>query len=175
MSKQGVQSTSDTQAQKRQELRRRMAIQHRIDLAMNSFIQRMKDLVDESQVSKSRMEKHQIKNLISVALETHSVEVVKHYVLYQVGRDVPGTSWRRDDFGKKLVKAMDGLQKDADRITRQAHRKIGLAVPDENQVDEAWTLLVDETWMLLVRAYLGQLNRYFYYRKEETRWPQATS
>jgi hypothetical protein len=168
MSEQGMQFAAVMQEQKRQELRRRMAVQRRIDLAMNSLIQGMVGLVDkQSQVTGSRMEKHQIKNLLSVALETPSVEVVKHYVLYQVGRDTPGTGWRQDDFGKKLVKALDGLRTDADRITGQVHRDLRLAQPDEAQVDE--------TWMWLVRAYLGQLNRYFYYRKEETRWPQATS
>jgi hypothetical protein len=159
--------TTDTQAQERQELRRRMLIQHQVDLAMNSIIRRMVALTDESQVSKSRMEKHQIKNLLSTALETTSVEVVKHYILYQVGRDVPGVTWRRDDFGKKLVKAIDNLRKNADRITQQVHRQLGLGKPEESQIDE--------TWMLLVRAYLGQLNRYFYYRKEEARWPKETS
>ena len=168
MSEQGTQTTAAVQYQKRQELRRRMAIQRKIDLAMNSLIQGMVGLVDKkTQVTRSKMEKHQIKNLLSVALETPSVEVVKHYILYQVGRDyrvgrdMPGTSWRHDDFGRKLVKALDGLRKDADRITVQVHRDLRLAQPDEAQVDE--------TWMWLVRAYLGQLNRYFYYRKEETR------
>ena len=102
------QSAVDTrQDENRRELRRRMAIQHRIDLRMNSLIERMVDLVDkQTRVAQSRMEKHQIKNLLSVALETKSVEVIKHYVLYQVGRDTPGTSWRRNDFGKSLVDGM---------------------------------------------------------------------
>jgi hypothetical protein len=155
--------------QRRQELRRRMAIQRQVELAMNGLIQSMVQLVDQqSQVIESRMEKHQIKNLLSTALETPSVEVVKHYVLYQVGRDAPGSSWRKDGFGKKLVSAMDDLKKRADRITRQVHKELRLSAPQEEQTDE--------TWMWLVRAYLGQLNRYFYYRKEGgTPWPQATS
>lgn len=159
--------THNDRAQEREELRRRMAVQRQVELAMNSLIQRMVNLVDEeSQVAQSGMEKHQIKNLLTVALETPSVEVVKHYILYQVGRDAPGTSWRNKEFGQKLVNTMKELRKDAERITRQVHRDLKLAAPDDSQIDE--------TWMLLVRAYLGQLNRYFYYRKEETRWPLAT-
>jgi hypothetical protein len=157
------------QDQKRQELRRRMAIQRQVELAMNSLIQGMVQLVDQdSQVVNSRMEKHQLKNLLSTALETPSVEVVKHYILYQVGRDAAGSSWRQDDFGKKLVKAMDDLKKMAERVTRQVHKDLRLADPGPEQIEE--------TWMWLVRAYLGQLNRYFYYRKEGgVPWPQATS
>lgn len=149
-----------------QELRRHMAIQHQVELEMNSVIQRMTELVDKSSVAASNMEKTQLKNLLGVALETPSVEVVKQYVLYQVGRDAKGSSWRKDDFGKKLIKALDDLRSDAERITRQVHTNLGLANPTGGQVDE--------TWMALVRAYLGQLNRYFYYRKEERQWQQAT-
>ena len=164
MTEQDKKATENGREQERQELRRRMAIQRQVELAMNTLIQRMVNLVDEqSQVVKSRMEKHQIKNLLNVALETPSVEVVKHYILYQVGRDMPGTSWRQDDFGKKLVKALDNLRREAERITDRVHRDLRLPDPDEAQIDE--------TWMLLARAYLGQFNRYFYYRKEETRWP----
>jgi hypothetical protein len=107
------------------------------------------------------MEKHQMKNLLSVALETPSVEVVKHFILYQVGRDTSGSSWRHKNFGRTLVRAIDALRKDADRITRQVHRELRLDEPTDEQVDAAW--------MDLTRAYLGHLNRYFYFRKEESR------
>lgn len=158
----------DMQAIERAELRRRMVIQHQVELMMNRLIQQMMKLVDQdSQVAESRMEKHQMKNALQVALETPSVEVLKHYILYQVGRDVPGTSWRKDKFGEKLVKELDNLKRDAERITGQVHRELRLEDPTQEQVDE--------TWILMARAFMGQLNRYFYYRKEETRWPQATS
>ena len=154
------------QTRRRRELRRRMATQKGIDRAMNNVLEGMQQLVDQSQIAKSRMEKAQIKNLLAVALEAGSVEVVKKFVTYQAGRDVAGSSWRKGGFFQALIDALDGLKGQAGRITRQAHTDLRLAEPDEEQVDEAW--------MLLVRAYLGQLNRYFYYRKEETRWPQAT-
>ncbi len=167
MSGQG-QGTSNGREQERQRLRRRMAIQHQVELRMNRLIRQMTQLVDaETKVAESRMEKHQIKTLLGVALETSSVEVIKHYILYQVGRDVAGTNWRHNDFGRKLVKALDRLRQDAERITRQVHRQLRLEDPSEEEVEE--------TWLLLVRAYLGYLNRYFYFRKEEALWPSATS
>jgi hypothetical protein len=164
--------TDEAREKERRELRRRMAIQRQVELAMNGLIQGVVRLVDEqSKVAEAKggMEKHQLKNLLDVALETPGVEVVKHYILYQVGRDAAGTSWRYNNFGKELVKALDGLKKNAERITRQVHDDLRLPEPEPGQEQ------IDETWMLLVRAYLGQLNRYFYYRKEETRWPPATS
>ncbi|MBN2390317.1 MAG: hypothetical protein JXR84_06325 [Anaerolineae bacterium] len=150
--------------EERQQLRWRMAIQRQIELQMNSLIQQMVELVDQqTQVAQSRMEKHQIKNLVAVALETVSVEVVKHYILYQVGRDTPGNSWRHKDFGKTLVGKLDNLRETAQRIARTILADLReLPKPEEQQIDEIW--------ILLVRAYLGQLNRYFYYQKEDTRW-----
>lgn len=150
----------------RRELRRRMATQEGIDRAMNNVLERMQQLVDQTEIAKSGMEKTQIKNLLAVALDTGSVEIVKKFIYYQAGRDTAGTSWRKGGFFRALVEALDGLKGDAERITRQVHADLRLAAPDAEQVDEAW--------MLLVRAYLGQLNRYFYYSKEETQWPQAT-
>jgi hypothetical protein len=161
MSQNKSEPTSQQQTAERDQLRRQMAIQHQAELEMNSLIQRMAGLVDKSKVAESRMEKHQIKNLLGVALDTRSVEVVKHYILYQVGRDVSGASWRRDDFGKELVKAIESLKTDAERITRLVHDGLKLPAPSQPEIDE--------TWMALVRAFLGQFNRYFYYRKEETR------
>ena len=161
MSQHKLESASQDQVVGRGQLRRQMAIQRQVELEMNSLIQRMVNLADKSRVAEGRMEKHQIKNLLGVALDTPSVEVVKHYILYQVGRDVPGASWRRDDFGKELVKALDNLRADAERIARAVHDSLKLVPPSQPEIDE--------TWMALVRAYLGQFNRYFYYRKEETR------
>jgi len=145
-----------------------MAIQRQVELRMNQIIRRMTQLVDvETKVAESRMEKHQIKTLLGVALETSSVEVIKHYILYQVGRDMAGTNWRHNGFGRKLVKALDRLHQDAKRITQQVHRELRLEEPNEEEVEE--------TWLLLTRAYLGHLHRYFYFRKEEALWPSATS
>lgn len=159
-------SKQETTGQEREALRRQMAIQRQVELHTNRLIQEMKALVDKQKVADGQMEKHQIKNLLAVALDTPSVEVVKHYILYQAGRDTSATSWRRNNFGDELVQAIDGLREDAKRITGSVHDGLHLGNPSADQIDEAW--------MLLLRAYLGQLNRYFYYSKEKTRWPPET-
>ncbi|MBW7841019.1 MAG: hypothetical protein H3C36_15580, partial [Chitinophagaceae bacterium] len=150
-----------------------MAIQYEVEQSMNQLIQNMVNLVDkDTKIANSSMEKHQIKNLLEVALETTSVEVVKHFILFQVGRDGPGTSWRHNDFGKKLVERIDNLRATEGRLILD---KVSPLSPNEaGQAQTALTNLLDEIWMLLTRAYLGQFNRYFYYRKEETRWPRVT-
>ena len=146
----------------RKAVRRRMAIQHGIEQATNEIVRRMRKLVDDTNVVNSRMEKHQIGNVLAVALETPSVELVKNFVLYQAGRDVSGTGWRKSNFGEKLIKELDELHEKAEDIAHEVSRQLRAGEPKEKDIDEVW--------IELARQYLGQLNRYFYYRKEATRW-----
>ena len=146
------------------EQRRYMAIQRGIEQAMNEMVRDMQDLIDDDKINvvASDMEKHQIGNLLGVAIETDSVELVKNFVYYQVGRDTKGSSWRRNGFGPELVKRLDSLKTKADSIAGEVHRQLGLSTPGLQQIEEVW--------IQLVRQYLGQLHRYFYYKKEARRW-----
>ncbi len=146
----------------RKAVRRRMAVQHYVELGMNRIVQDMRDLVDQTGIVNSRMEKHQISNVLAVALETPSVEEVKTFILYQAGRDVSGTSWRRKNFGDNLAKALDDLHETARSVVGEVMR-----------AGEPKARDIDEVWIELARRYLGQLNRYFYYRKEAARWPKS--
>lgn len=146
----------------RKAVRRRMAIQHGVEQATNEIVRRMRNLVDDTNVVNSRMEKHQIGNVLAVALETPSVELVKNFVLYQTGRDVSGTGWRKSNFGEKMVAELDELHKKAEDIAHEVSGQLRAGAPKERDVDEVW--------VELARQYLGQLNRYFYYRKEAARW-----
>ena len=136
-----------------------MALQYHVELEMNHIVQDMRDLVDKTDIVNSRMEKHQIGNVLAVALETPSVEEVKTFILYQAGRDVSGTSWRKKTFGDKLAKALDDLHETARSV---ADEVVQAGEPEARDIDEVW--------IELARRYLGQLNRYFYYKKEAARW-----
>jgi len=142
-----------------------MAIQHGVDQMTNTLIRRLRKLVDDTNVVNSRMEKHQIGNVLAVALETPSVELVKNFVLYQAGRDVSGTSWRKANFGERLVKELDDLHEEAESIAREVSSQLQVGQPEEGDIDKVW--------IEMVRQYLGQLNRYFYYRKEARRWDKS--
>jgi hypothetical protein len=146
----------------RKAVRRRMAIQHGVEQATNEIVRHMRKLVDGTDVVNSRMEKHQIGNVLAVALETPSVELVKNFVLYQAGRDVSDTGWRKSSFGEKLVAELDELREKAKDIAHEVNHQLRAGAPEEEDVDEVW--------IELARQYLGQLNRYFYYRKEAARW-----
>ncbi|HEX9926876.1 MAG TPA: hypothetical protein VGD99_29785 [Anaerolineae bacterium] len=151
--------TEQKTATQSQELQHRMAIQYEVDQALNKIISDMRGLVDDTKIAQSFMEKNQMSNLLAVALETPSVELVKTFILYQVGRDTGSKNWRYENFGEALVKRLDKLNEDAKSIANAVRKTIPLlGTPDVTEIEAIW--------MDLVRQYLGQLNRYFYYRKE---------
>lgn len=136
-------------------MRRELEINRAIDDRLNELLRQMQKLMDDSQIWNSRMELNQIQNLLAVAYETNSVEVVKNFIRYQIGRDGGGNSWRRrvgagPTFGDQIVAELDRLQEVAAAI-----------VPQSGSSDAE----VNQTWMKLTRLYLGYLRRYFYYKK----------
>ena len=154
--------TTEVIADKTRHLERRMAIQRGVELTINEMVRDMRELVDSSNVERSRMEKHQMGNVLAVSLETPSVELVKNFILYQAGRDSRGTSWRHNTFGADLVARLNALRTQAESIATQVHISMSLPAPTEKDIEGVW--------IELVRQYLGQLNRYFYYKKEALRW-----
>lgn len=151
--------------------RKEILIQYEIDLYNNRLIEAMRKLLDETRVATSKMEKSQIGNLLEVATSTGSVELVKNFIQYQMGRDVGGTSWRAESFGDRLVKLVDGeLKAMAETITDRVARGAGLKLSSPETVE-----LTEQVWIQLLRQFIGQMNRYFYYQKEAQRWSRRES
>jgi hypothetical protein len=148
-------------------VRRQMLVQYEIDHKTNRLIELMRDLMDKSQASASQMEKHQIGNLLEVATGTESVELVKNFIQYQIGRDVNGKSWRANGFGDKCIQLIDGeLKVMARAIAANIVERGKPARMPEPEVQA----MTDEIWIGLLRQLVGQMNRYFYYQKETQRW-----
>lgn len=136
-------------------LKRELKINREVDASLNTLLGEMKEFVDRTRIYESDMEIHQMANLVAVAQETDSVEVVKHYIRYQIGRDTANRSWRWrvggvKNFGEQLVDHLGGLQDRAQVIIAEA----GGGESETNR-----------TWIALTRLYLGHLRRYFYYLK----------
>lgn len=130
-----------------------LRLQNAIEGRLNTLTTRAWDLVQETQLFQSKdMEESQMQNLVSVARETDSAEVVINFILYQVGRDNKNT-WRYGSFGEELAKTLRGLEKEAKTIVTNVTQQ------------EAQPEMVDEVWIRLIRHYVGQLRRYFHYRK----------
>jgi len=142
-------------------LRRELHIGRAMDECMNDLVGEVQTLVDNARIWESRMEEAGVNNVVAVAQDTGSVEVVKNYIRYQVGRDTRNETWRwrvggAKSFGERLVDALDGLHGRAQAIVSAAWE--GEEEPPAGEVGRAW--------IQLTRSYLGHLKRYFVYRKK---------
>ena len=130
-----------------------LRLQNAVERRLNTLTANARAIINDTKVHLSDMEESQMQNLVSVARETDSAEVILNFILYQVGRNnKPPRTWRYGDFGVKLEKALCALKGDAQRIVVQV-------------AGEETTELVDDVWVRLIRHYVGQLRRYFYFRK----------
>lgn len=146
-----------SQATSMTQLQRELHINRDIDQAMNKLLPQMKAFMDDTEIWKSDMELNQLQNLLSTAQDTQSVEVVKNFIYYQIGRDNRGSSWRKSErgkpsFGDRLIQALDDLRDTA----------VPIAEKHDGKADD-----IDKAWMGLTRLYLGNLRRYFYYHKRK--------
>ena len=131
----------------------RLRLQNAIEGRLNTLTANAVAMIDNTEVYRSDMEESQMQNLVSVTRETDSAEVVLNFILYQVGRDTKNANWRSGNFGVKLEKALRALKGDAQQIVVQVAGK---------ETSE----LLDDVWVRLIRHYVGQLRRYFYFCKK---------
>jgi len=137
-----------------------------VDRAMNTLIPQAERLIEDLFRYPHQMERHQLTNLVAVALETESVAVVLDYVRYQIGRDSKAETWRKGQpsFGSQLLEQLEELRRRAGGLIDEAIRQYGIEPPDRQAEEE-------RLWMLLVRRFVGSLHRSFVYyearRKEE--------
>ena len=141
-------------------MQQQLSIHRGIEQSLNQVLREMQKLVDNTRIYESGMEVHQMSNLVAVATETPSVEAIKKYILYQVGRDDRNNSWRwrvgsTNNFGERLVEQLDWLKELAEGIVSEA------GIENENR-----ERAVDEAWLHLARLYAGHLRRYFFYLKK---------
>lgn len=133
-------------------LQKELKINQAVDDRMNEILRQMQEMLDASKVWEGGMEVSQMQNLLAVAQETNSVEIVINYIRYQIGRDSNKSSWRRGSsldsaFGEQVIAALNKLQEIAESITGS---------------DPA---AAERAWMTLTRRYLGYMHRYFYFKK----------
>ncbi|NEQ65616.1 MAG: hypothetical protein F6J86_10880 [Symploca sp. SIO1B1] len=94
------------------------------------------------------LEESQFRNLVRVADTTDSVEVIKNFIRYQVGRD---RKWGRgkDSLAERIVQDIDfNLKKTAQIIAEYSH------------ID------FKPIWIELIRRYLGYGSRYLKYLRD---------
>jgi hypothetical protein len=108
---------------------------------------------------KERMEENQLRNLLNVAVESRSVEVVVNFIRYQIARN--GNAWGtgQGEFGHRVIEDLrTTVRSYADDAAGYVRERMPEA-PDAGQ-------LFGDAYVRLMQLYLGYLNRAFIYGKK---------
>jgi len=135
-------------------------------LALQASIRRQMDAIvraanaDAALLEESGMDKNQIRNVLNVAEESHSLAVVTNFIRYQLGRSQTGPAWRHNGFGLRVIEQIESPE---GIVARQAEKVLAQVgdVPSEKAAEVRYDLM---------RYYLGYLHRAFYYGKETGQW-----
>lgn len=133
------------------EQQKELKVQKGIRDAEDELVEAIQKLLDDRS-SYGDLEESQFRNLVRVSDTTDSPEVIKNFILYQVGRD---RKWGRgqNSLAQKIIEDVDKL------IKRQAEEIAGAAKVDNFK----------PIWIELIRRYLGYGVRYLtYLRKGES-------
>jgi len=147
-----------------QGVRRRLLLQQAIGKELDSIVRLAAKTVRLLGPGKaSEMRENQIRNVLSVAVETPSVEVITNFIRYQMGRSSQGKTWLYNSFGQQVIADIEGsLAEAAKRVTS------AVGEPDEKAVSQ-------DAHLMLTRLYLGYLNRCFYYGDKTGKWDELYS
>ena len=98
-------STANTEAQ---QIKQALALKRAVDQRLNALVEKACGRVDACAVAdtNSGLERSQFDNVLGVATESGSVEVVKNFIRYQIGRK-DGAGWRHGGFGLGLIEDVD--------------------------------------------------------------------
>lgn len=127
---------------------KQLKIQKGIRKTENELVTAIQDALNDRS-SYGDLEESQFRNLVRVADTTESTEVIKNFLLYQVGRD---NKWGR------------GRSSLAQKIINDIDKKIKPAA--ENIASETKTDDFNPIWLELTRRYLGYGARYLVYKNK---------
>lgn len=104
------------------------------------------------------MEKNQLRNLVNVAVESRSLEVVINFVRYQIARNPRAWGTGPKEFGHQVIADIRGSMRELTESAMKHVQEQGGQIPDQ-------TKMHNDAYLHLVQLYLGYLNRAFYYGK----------
>ncbi|NJK53603.1 MAG: hypothetical protein HC936_13805 [Leptolyngbyaceae cyanobacterium SU_3_3] len=112
---------------------------------------------DRNKKNYGKLEESQFRNVIRVAETTDSPEVIKNFLLYQLGRD---NKWGagKDSLAVKIIADIGSADSDS-RLYTLAH-KVAHGAASQN---------IHSIWLDLIRRYLGYGSRYLVYLNKKTK------
>ncbi len=164
-------SEVDTQTREEIEVQRELLLRYGIEQHVSTLIKKGAEAVRTLRPQsgqQSPMEESQLRNLLNVALETSSVDVITNFIRYQIGRSPNIWGSKEKDFGPTLIRDIEtgNVLKAAEQITEDMRGQVSAEhLGDVSQ----------RAYLRLTRLYLGYAMRVFYYckKREEAKDPQA--
>lgn len=145
--------TVEQSNQQRTDSKTELKVQRGIRQAEDAIVLAIQDALDNCEYPTSgrdKLEESQFRNLVRVSDTTESVEVVKNFLRYQVGRE---RKWGRGDksLAERIVRDIDGmLRQTAEEIAKAA------ATSEKKKIQ-----------IELIRRYLGYGARHLKYLNSE--------
>lgn len=141
-----------------------------LELALQTAMRECMDKIvrhanaDAALLEGAGMEKNQIRNVLNVAEESHSLAVVANFIRYQLGRSQTGPAWRHNGFGLRVIEQIESpdklIARQSKAVLERLRERVGSVPPH----------LADDVRYDLMRYYLGYLHRAFYYGKKTKKW-----
>lgn len=138
-------------------LRRELLLEQAINYQLDPLIRQATSTVLKLDGNRD-MEVSQLRNLLSVAVESRSVEVVVNFIRYQIARNSRAWGISKEDFGHQVI---TDLRRPVKEMSEKVMRRLRVAAGDIPAVNE----LEPRVYMRLVQLYLGYLNRTFYFAR----------
>ncbi|HIE30404.1 TPA: hypothetical protein EYP66_24350 [Candidatus Poribacteria bacterium] len=144
-----------------------LQLRQQLDVYEGDLVEDAQKLIKKYKIYKKEceMEENQIRNVLNVAANTKSVEVIKAFIQYQIGRSKENVKWASKSeenmicFGDALICELEQLRSGNEKVNAS---KIAPEVGAMNDLQKH-----NEIWWRLAILYLGYLNWYFIYRKRK--------
>lgn len=161
-----------------QALRRELLLKAAITAQLDDLV-RMANLTAALLERHPKMEENQLRNLLNVAVSSHSIEVTVNFIRYQIARSESAWGRGSEDFGHRVINELcDAKHQLADKeknlvtIHHLAGKAVALVITAEPGLDK--TALFQEVRLRLAQLYLGYLNRAFVFGKKTGEFSKLT-
>lgn len=151
----------DLSLQEQLELR----IEREISNQMDAIIEKVNRIAKKFSIA-TKDKKSPFKNVLAVATDSSSsLEVIKNYIRYQIGRKDSSPIWKifneQDMFAIALVKELDNLNEDVTKILQKLRRNIPKSNPLESYLTDSQNRekIERNIHLKIAQLYLGYLAR----------------
>jgi hypothetical protein len=138
-------------------------IDQEISLQMDVILCKMQQMARDFKISEAD-KKSPFKNILSVAVEPlSSLEIIKTYIRYQVGRQGASPIWKKSInkklFAAAVVEQIDDLSEDAQVILEKVISSFAENHPLVCHIEQVRETLTKTLHLRLAQLYLGYLSR----------------